>query len=674
MFKKMRKWFTPKLKSKIGRPKLAKKGVLKAAKIELVMAFLLCATFALAGTSTLTGRSPLELLSFGLASKASGGTYSVPSKTYNLVCNNKQIGTYTIQNYTTNNNQGNGGISFSGGTSQWVGEQYLNAEIISGSRGKLIKARWSLYTSDTATKQCEGIFKIITNTYETVKVKIVIGRDQNNNIIKGTALYSTMYVSGRYKNKNTNKEYDTDSDHENIRVDRAAPIVKTLNVYMDSYFRIVSTVGDPGEGRGHMVFNIYNYSLKTGAATGAYIISKSEMYNNKTDDERKSFYWSTLGKAGYYILKAGIIDDVGNKGVGKEVCFKSTSGLSVSNGTVTEIPCGTKYSLNIKDGVKWVSVNPDATAKYKLIAVANLNQTIKWVSSNPAVVKIEASKCTAGTSTVAFSAKSLGEATLTATTDTGLKKVVTIYVVAPITISVNPTSKTTTKGKEFFIKATITPAGKTATWKSSNTNIVKIIATSADTKLIKVKALGVGKANITATTFDNQVVTIPVTVQAAGSGTTSETATTQPGTQRTNTTKVTSSVTSKKQVDVSEIVGGVVITITPDPATPYTTVKYGKVAKMITTFTRTPSTLPARYRQWYTYYKDRASDKWVLNWGTKDSTTGQVAPCTLVKDTVGASPTLSMNHKYRVGKWLIFSDSKCTKNLGSVLTPVYTAY
>ncbi|HOZ54050.1 MAG TPA: hypothetical protein PKY25_01815, partial [Bacilli bacterium] len=83
----------------------------------------------------------------------------------------------------------------------------------------------------------------------------------------------------------------------------------------------------------------------------------------------------------------------------------------------------------------------------------------------------------------------------------------------------------------------------------------------------------------------------------------------------------------------------------------------------------------ARYRKWFTYYKNSLNDKsWTLNWGAANSTTGQVAPCTLVKDTVGASPTLSINYKYRLGKWSIYSDSKCTKFLGSVLTPVYEGY
>lgn len=62
MIKKIKEWFTPKQKKKLGRPKLARKDLLKSAKIELVMTFLLLATFAFAGTSTLTGKSPLELL------------------------------------------------------------------------------------------------------------------------------------------------------------------------------------------------------------------------------------------------------------------------------------------------------------------------------------------------------------------------------------------------------------------------------------------------------------------------------------------------------------------------------------------------------------------------------------------------------------------------------------
>ncbi|HOZ54175.1 MAG TPA: hypothetical protein PKY25_02485 [Bacilli bacterium] len=49
-------------KYKVGRPKLAKRTLLKAAKIELALALVLCATMILSSISVLTGRSPLDLI------------------------------------------------------------------------------------------------------------------------------------------------------------------------------------------------------------------------------------------------------------------------------------------------------------------------------------------------------------------------------------------------------------------------------------------------------------------------------------------------------------------------------------------------------------------------------------------------------------------------------------
>lgn len=100
MLKKLKKMFTPKIKSKVGRPKLAKKDLLKSVKIELVMAFVLCATLVLSGTSVLTGKSPLELLSFGAADKAKGSIVDGEiSETYPVSCNGINYGKYRIRYY-----------------------------------------------------------------------------------------------------------------------------------------------------------------------------------------------------------------------------------------------------------------------------------------------------------------------------------------------------------------------------------------------------------------------------------------------------------------------------------------------------------------------------------------------------------------------------------------------
>ena len=98
MLKKIKEWLEPKKKTKIGRPKLANRNVLKAAKIELAMAFVLIGITALSGTSVLTGKSPIELLSFGTASKVSG----------NFIID--AGGVNSVSSYKLNTNSTNGDI------------------------------------------------------------------------------------------------------------------------------------------------------------------------------------------------------------------------------------------------------------------------------------------------------------------------------------------------------------------------------------------------------------------------------------------------------------------------------------------------------------------------------------------------------------------------------------
>lgn len=98
MFKKIKEWLKPKTKSKIGRPKLAGKELRKAAKLELVMAFALCGILVLSSASVLTGKSPIELLSFGAAGKASGSlSAEISSPEYKLICDGVEYGAYKIR-------------------------------------------------------------------------------------------------------------------------------------------------------------------------------------------------------------------------------------------------------------------------------------------------------------------------------------------------------------------------------------------------------------------------------------------------------------------------------------------------------------------------------------------------------------------------------------------------
>lgn len=628
MFKRMRKWFTHKTKTKVGRPKLAKKGVLKAAKIEVALAFLLVATVALAGTSTLTGRSPLELLSFGLASKASGNAI-VGGGSVKFVCGSLgEIGTYKISSSSTTQSKdyATSHIGITNIPKTWVKSTNFN---VNSATGTLTNSsfyvniiRYEL-KNRAGTTICNGQFY---NAGSNLKYKQIT---VNVTVNKGT-FYAAINVSAEVKNKTTKDIHTADTSSgghyssEGLRIDNKGPHINGIDIFKQSStgydypYYTKASIQDWGQLEGTIKYNVYRYSYSTGKSVGGSLYSTSNKYDShnsaysyiryKHQKSTTSGQYITSGGTTYYpfMLSASVTDSLGNKGVGLNKCYL----VSSTGAYYKTFTCGTKVSIN------WFNITGDETV-YKT---------------------------------------SSGERYI-------LRKV----------------------NSGFVITAATTPSNEPVTWSINKSGFATI--TKKDNKSITLVTKKAGFIKITATARTGAQYYIYVLIKdeltSSSSTTITNTRTNTITNTRTNTTtksgtkatsKPTTTATSKKQVDVSEIVGGVVITITPDAKYGYSPIKYGNKVPIHTTFTRTPSTLPARYRQWYTYYKNKASDKWVLNWGTKDSTTGQVAPCTLVKDTVGASPTLSINYKYRVGKWLIYSDSKCTKHLGSVLTPVYTAY
>ncbi len=112
MLKKIKEWLEVKnSKNKVGRPKLAQKELKKSVKIEIALAFVLCATLVLSGTSALTGKSPLELLGLNGQNKFKGDVavdYNSPTLTYSSKTKNINISefiknmqiTYTFANYS----------------------------------------------------------------------------------------------------------------------------------------------------------------------------------------------------------------------------------------------------------------------------------------------------------------------------------------------------------------------------------------------------------------------------------------------------------------------------------------------------------------------------------------------------------------------------------------------
>lgn len=84
MIKRIKEWLSSEYKGKVGRPKLATENLIKAAKIEAVLAFVLCFTIALAGAGVLTQKNPLELL--GIANSKLLGDVNTKKQVLNKVC------------------------------------------------------------------------------------------------------------------------------------------------------------------------------------------------------------------------------------------------------------------------------------------------------------------------------------------------------------------------------------------------------------------------------------------------------------------------------------------------------------------------------------------------------------------------------------------------------------
>ena len=84
MLKKIKEWLSSDYKNKVGRPKLATENLVKAAKIEAVLAFVLCMTLALSGAGVLTEKNPLELL--GIANNKLLGDVNVKKQVVDKMC------------------------------------------------------------------------------------------------------------------------------------------------------------------------------------------------------------------------------------------------------------------------------------------------------------------------------------------------------------------------------------------------------------------------------------------------------------------------------------------------------------------------------------------------------------------------------------------------------------
>jgi uncharacterized protein YjdB len=134
------------------------------------------------------------------------------------------------------------------------------------------------------------------------------------------------------------------------------------------------------------------------------------------------------------------------------------------------------------------------------------NQSVTWSSSNTTVATVSSSGL--------VSAKAVGSATITVTTNDGSKKATCSVSVSPISVtgvSLDKTSLTLTEGDIYTLTATVAPSNatdKSVSWSSSNTSVATVSSSGV------VTAQSTGSATITVTTNDGaKKATCSVTVQ-----------------------------------------------------------------------------------------------------------------------------------------------------------------
>lgn len=161
-----------------------------------------------------------------------------------------------------------------------------------------------------------------------------------------------------------------------------------------------------------------------------------------------------------------------------------------------------KCRVNVIAPVKSISLSAksktlDIGQKYSLKVVFNpknaSDDTVKWTSSNKSVASVSSSGV--------VTAKAKGTATITARSNDGgyTAKCVVTVVRKVKSVSLSKNYLVLYMGKEQSLKATVLPSdssNKSLSWKSSNTQIVKV---SSSGKLIPVK---VGTATVSVTTAD----------------------------------------------------------------------------------------------------------------------------------------------------------------------------
>ena len=150
----------------------------------------------------------------------------------------------------------------------------------------------------------------------------------------------------------------------------------------------------------------------------------------------------------------------------------------------------------------------ESTTVTATVAPSNAtNKSVTWTSSDTSVATVSGG---------VIKGVSVGTATITASSNNGIKATVKVTVkentsiVKPTGVTVTPSTLTLQSGASGSLTATVTPStatDKSVTWTSSNASVATVDSSGA------VKAVGKGTATITAATSNGLTATATVTVE-----------------------------------------------------------------------------------------------------------------------------------------------------------------
>ena len=222
-----------------------------------------------------------------------------------------------------------------------------------------------------------------------------------------------------------------------------------------------------------------------------------------SDATDKTVTWSTDNASVATVTTAGVVIA---KAAGTAIITVTThDGAKTASCAVTVKPRVTGVSLD--NSSISLTVGSTQTLTATVTPADALDKSVTWSSSNTSVATVS--------SYGVVTAKAVGNATITVTTNDGGKTATCAVTVTPISVtgvSLNMSSLTLYENDSQTLVATVTPSNatnKSVTWSSSNSSVASVSSSG------KVTALAAGSAVITVTTADgNKKATCSVTVKS----------------------------------------------------------------------------------------------------------------------------------------------------------------